>query len=392
VAKGTIRWTVPSPERNVSVVHLGADNVVLWSRTTQTLHSLDTATGQTRWPAVATASLLDELGEGGLASTRRANAGQIIELIEADFGPLRVNNAARTRRNADVPRILAGEAVVSLIDARGRAVGIDRYSGRVLWQSALALDTVNHLAVGPETLAVAGLAAPGTEAQASRVLLLDQATGRLRFPVVEDEQPVVSLELAPDRGLVVTTQSRLTLLDADHGSTRWRIELDPRGGNRRVVVAQDSLFLIDNAGLTGIDLPTGNRRGTRSLTNRNAQLKPHGDGLIGLLNESPVSNICVRLDPALNTRWRDAIAVGEKRFTRLDVGRNHAFVVQTNRRIDRGTLNLFVLELGTGRLVAHLVLRELLPNSVPSVVRVLDDHLLLGGRDWVLLIPGAAER
>lgn len=390
VATGKVRWNVRAPAKSLSIIQLGVDNLVLWSRTDRKLHGLDATTGKTLWPPIPVAPLLEELGEGGLASTRRANAGQIIELIEADFGPIHPNNnAALANRNVRIPRIVAGEAVVCIVDAQGRAAGIDRYTGRVLWQSALALDTVGHIAVGPEALAVAGLAAPGTEAQASRVMLLDQVTGRLRFPVIEDDQPVTWLGLASDRGLLVASQARLALVDADHGSTRWRIELDPRGGNRRVMVAEDSLFLADNSGLTSLDLLTGVRRGGRGLANRNVQLKPYRSGLVGLLHEGAVTNICVQLDRQLNAKWRDAIQVADKRFVKFELGRDHAFVVQIDRRLERGRLDLFALELGTGRLVAHRPLTGLLPNPMPTELRVLRNHLLLGGRDWVLLIPGA---
>ncbi|MEM7624672.1 MAG: PQQ-binding-like beta-propeller repeat protein [Planctomycetota bacterium] len=391
VATDQVRWDVPAPEENLAVIQQGEDNIILWSRNQRKLFGLDTLTGKALWPAIQISPLLEELGEGGLASTRRANAGQIIKLIEADFGPVRRNqiNPGLANRNVRTPRVVAGDAVVCVVDPGGRSVGIDRYTGRVLWQSALALDAVSHVAVGPGVLVVAGLAAPGKEAQASRVILLDQVTGRLRFPVVEDDEPVTWIQLAPEHGLVVASQGRLTLLDADNGSTRWRIDLAAEAGNRRWVIAQDSVYAVDNAGLMGFDLTTGDRREAPGLLNRNAQLLAHGNELVGLFTEGAAANTCGKIGPELDFRWRDAIELPNKRFVRFTLDGGHVFVVHLDRLLERGRLNLFALELDTGRLVAQRSFTRLLPNPMPTELRVLDNHLLLGGREWVLLVPGA---
>ena len=258
---GLPHWDVESPDLHLTLVHAGVDNLMLWSRTKRTLYGFDTATGRQLWPPIDAAQRLGELGEGGLAPTRRAHAGQVIELIEQDLGPIRARERPDQRaKNSAVPRVVASESSVCVIDNRGRAIGIDRYTGRLLWQSALPVDTVSHLALGPDGLAVGGLAAPGTEAQAGRVILLDQVTGRMRFPVVEDDQAVSALRLLPDHGLLVLGQSRLSLLSTDHGTTLWRVDLEGRPANRQIHAAGDALFVFNNAALISLDPVTGERR------------------------------------------------------------------------------------------------------------------------------------
>ena len=391
VTRKVARWEVPEPAQNLALIHLGEDNLILWSRSDRLLHGMDTSTGQPLWPPIAVMPLLDQLGEGGLASTRRANAGQIIELIEANFGPIpRGNNAAlANRQTRAIPTIAAGDAVVGVVDAQGRAAGIDRYTGRVLWQSALPVDTVNHLAIGAEVLAVGGLAAPGTDAQAGRLILLDQFTGRPRFPVVEDDQPLTWLGFSPDRGVVAASADRLTLYDADHGATRWRVDLLPQTGARQVVMSGEAVYLSDNNSIHSIDITTGKRRAALPLTHRNVQLRSYRDGLVALVHDNALSNSCVALDADLRVVWRDVIQVPQKRFLRLELGLDHAFVVQLDRQVERGRLNLFALENQTGRLVEQRALTELKPHPVPTDLRVLPDGIVLSGRDWTVLVPGS---
>lgn len=198
LSRGETRWTIDAPEAGFHVVDQGRDNLVFFSRQSGELLGLDAATGKRTWPAIQAMPLLADLGEGGLAKSRAANAGGLLSVIEADFGPL---NQARVVPIADESAatliVLAGEAVACVVDAKGRAFGMDRLNGQVLWQSALPVDVVTHARVMDDVLAVAGTVSPGTEAQSGRLLLIDLATGRLRFPAIEDQLTAVDLRFTP---------------------------------------------------------------------------------------------------------------------------------------------------------------------------------------------------
>ena len=113
--------------------------------------------------------------------------------------------------------------------------------------------------------------------------------------------------------------------------------------------------------------------------------------MLGIVTDSAPSNSLVAYDVWLNVRWRDAIHLKEKYLLRLHCGDRYAFVVHVKRTPPRGRMELFVVESDTGRLRAHRVVANLRPNLVPSQLKTVGNHLVLGGRDWTLIFPGATD-
>lgn len=384
------RWRVDAPDPNLLLVSLGADNIILWSRTSQRLHGLDPASGEALWPAIPLGSLLADLGEGGLAQTRQANAGQIIELLEADLGPIN-QQPARRQAGGLAPRLAANDAVVCVVDRQGRAAGIDRYTGQVLWQTALPIDQFsNQIEVGPDVLAVAGLAAPRTEVQAGRVLMLDLVTGRQRFPVVEESEPVRWMGFTPDGDLVVLRRDQASLLDRRNGGTRWRIPLENVNGNVRAVVSGQTLFVHDHARVMSFTLADGQPRADANIPLRNLRVFADDGGLITLLPTNNVPDRCLALDADLNPRWQDAVVLEPKQFFSHALGPRHCFVSAKPEHNTKDQLLIFALERQTGRLAAEVVLEDLEPFPNPGAMRAMNGHLMVSGRGWVILVPGAA--
>lgn len=384
------RWQVAAPDQGLRLIDQSPDTLILWSARSGRLHGLDAATGRALWPAVNAQPLLEDLGVGGLREARAANAGEILEIIEADFGPInreRLNNPAPDAPPPP-PTVLAGEAVVCVVDGTGRAFGLDRTTGQVLWQSALPLDTVTHLRVVDEVLGVAGVVSPDTEAQAGRFLLVDLATGRLRLPAIEELEPATWLGFAPGGDLIVLTKSRATLYDRRDGGARWRLPLGDFVGNPSVVPADDVLFLYGKLRLVAIDLLAGRFRSQGPhVLSRNAVLglTLGGDG--ALFSLAPEAS--VKLDADLVVRWQDALADEPKRMITQRLGDRHVFVLTQFSVPDAApALRVVALERDTGRLVGTAPLPDLGPVSTVNTLEVLRDHLMIAGRQQIVLIPG----
>jgi len=381
------RWTVPLPDENLILVHLGQDNVLLWSVSTGRLHGLDAATGRAIWPAIQARTLLEDLGEGGLAQTRRDNAGQIIELFELDLGPneLRAN---RPRGGANPqPRVVAGRAVVCIVDHKGRTLGIDRYTGLVLWQSALAVDLVTHIKVMDDVIAVAGVAAPGTESEAGRVLLIDLATGEPRFPPSENREHAYRLDFTPSGDLLVLTRTQATLLDRLGGGIRWRTDLGQLTRSPTLIAADGVVFIHDNTGIVSLDLSTGQVLGESAhLPARGVNVALGGDGQLFSLTKQHSSTQHANLALA----WRDAIAHEGNRLFNQCLGEQHVLILaHAETPPQRNNFMLYALERSTGRIVDEMRLQNITVNSGSAAMRIVNNALLLTGHGQITIVPGA---
>lgn len=384
-------WITFLPERDLTLAHLGRDNLLLWSAETGRLYGLDAATGRPSWPAIAVGPLLTELGEGGLAGARRVHAGAVLDVIEAEFGgqeQVRLDReiAAAAEAEAGVARVVAGQGVALVIDGRGRAAGIDRYTGRALWQNALPIDLFTDAAIGEDVVAVAGLAAPGGETQAGRVMLVDLVTGRLRFLPIEDREAIVWLGFSPSGDLAVATASRVSLYGRRDGGLRWRVPLSEFTGEPRILATDEALFLADNARLSAVDLKAG--RLTPSIVNTLARgvLISGGDRLLHL---TPQDVTAISKDLTLS--WRDAIELDPKRLLYHAAERDHVLVVtQPAPEAENAGVRLFAIERRTGRIVAESVIGGFSPSRPPTDLRPMDGQVLITSRGRITVVPGAA--
>ncbi|MEM6458088.1 MAG: PQQ-binding-like beta-propeller repeat protein [Planctomycetota bacterium] len=385
------RWEAALPVGGLRLVHAGPQTVVLWSERRRLLYGLDAATGEALWPPASAPPLLEDLGPGGLAAARRSHAGQIIELIEADFGGnLRAGRAEDPRAGDDQPpRVIAGASVVAVIDNRGRAFGLDRATGAVLWQTALPLDTVSHAVPTDDAAAVAGLAAPGTEAQAGRLMLLDLATGRLRFPPIETPDPILRLAVGRDGDLTAIHGGVAARFARRDGTLRWRRPIEGFAPAPELLETETALVLYGGANLITLDRNTGQTRHTgANPTPRRpgpaTPMTPHRDRLIGVGPEG-VAAFDERLDPL----WHDALPGVPRRVVASVLGQDHVFAVTRRGSAVNAPLDVVAIELDTGRAVARGPLPERFNAQTLQTLRVLDRHLVLAGRDLIAVLPEA---
>lgn len=386
------RWQSPLSPDGWRLVDQGADNVVLWMPLGQQLVALNAATGEPLWAPTLAGPLLEDLGEGGLAESRRANADGLLSVIEADFGPINQGaiNAGFGGGAAQVqpPRVLAGEAVVAVVDAKGRAFGLDRTSGLVLWQSALPVDAVTHARVVDDVLAVAGTVSPGTEAQSGRFLLIDLATGRPRFPPVEDNDLAIDLQFTPGGDPLVFTRTQLLRYDRRDGGLRWRLPLADFNGVPQVVAAGNVLFIYDRVRLLSVDLDRGviQQQAPNLLTRSTTPGVTVGrdQTLYSLTPEGSVA-----FDADLVVRWQDGLASLPKQLVTQCLGEQHVFVFERYQGLGSPPgLRLSALDRASGKIVAHTMLTNLGQAGELTTVELLRDHLLLAGRNDIALIPG----
>ena len=306
---------LPDPD-DPRLVDLGSDNFLLYSTDTGRLTCLDSRTGREAWPTVEVAALLDEVGDRrDLAERRRAAAGNVLTIIEGDN---QFANDLRAQRGQPVPPpagiaaplVLASDTVVAVVDPGGRAVGIDRYTGRALWHFTLPAEAVTTARVLDDLLVIAGVLSPDSDAQSAVFAALDLATGRPRFPVREDPQdelPLRWIGANPDGDLLVLSDQQLALHGRDDGRPRWRIELNDLDSPPRPVSAGDILFLITAGQVLSIDARTGTliHRGPRTGDPANATIQLLGHD--GSLFVADAAEITAR-DRLGKLLWRDALA------------------------------------------------------------------------------------
>ncbi|MBB6431481.1 outer membrane protein assembly factor BamB family protein [Algisphaera agarilytica] len=388
------RWETPQYTKSWRLIDQGVDNLVLWQPQAQQLVALSASNGENLWNPIQVMPLLEDLGEGGLAKSRQANAGGLLSVIQADFGPINANQNPRERLGnpgnlgQTPPHVLAGEAVVTVIDARGRAFGLDRSSGLVLWQSALPIDVVSLARVRDDVLAVLGTVSPGTEAQSGRFLLIDLATGRMRFPPIENQEPSSDLMFSEDGDAVLFSRNQMMRYDRRDGGLRWRLDMPPFNGTPTLMPAGDRVFINDRIRLLSIDLELGVvQRQTPNLLNRTTT----GGVTLGrdqmLYSLSPEALFA--LDADLNVRWQDSLASLPKQLVSHRVGERHVFAFEQYRGPEGPPgMRLSAFDRSNGRLIAQTMLTNLGNAGALTTVELLRDHLLVAGRGEIALIPG----
>ncbi len=381
----TPRWTVPAPPGDPHLVDQDDHHALLWSAAAGTIHALSTRDGSPLWPAVEVLPLLREVGDHGLAERRRATAGDVLDVVEGDAALLRqVRGEVTPDRTDQPPRVVAGESVVCVIDGRGRAVGLDRYTGRALWHFAMPMDAVTHAALIDDVLAVAGVTAPDTESASSMVVVLDLVTGRPRFPGIEDRDPVQWLGAAPGGDPLLLTQTQLTRHDRRDGQLLWRLTLGHPVADPAVTLSDDILYISGESRLLAVDLASA------ALLAAAPDLPGRTDGvgfngrLIALSPDGATA-----LNPDLSTAWRDAIHLQPKRLTTQRLGERHVALLAQPPGGGLDTIHLYLLDADTGRIVAELVTPPGRVGSTPVTVRLLENHLLLAARGQTLIIPGS---
>lgn len=247
-------WRVEVGESGASVLSIDDEFVLLWNgdvtEDNPWIEMISTLTGRSIWHYASMAEDLGPAIEEPIAERRR-NRG--------DFrrGSRRRVQAARYHIAAD-----AGSVVVG--GRNGNIVCIDRQTGNVRWRVSDMLAQIDHIAVDPQALVVAGTHPidpneEGLSRSRGQVLLLDIATGRVSTEIELDAEASVQWMDVSDNGqLLYATADAFTCYDLYRQERRW-VNSDAMMQQPSWIDLTDGMLLVLNQpeGFWRIDLATG---------------------------------------------------------------------------------------------------------------------------------------
>ena len=269
------RWRAAVGEGAVQLLWLDERAAVLWRPEAGEVLALSADTGAPLWLTVNTAQALEAAGDPAQRAAQNPHQQRFLEEMMLNR-PVLVRNGriAVQRPGGDEPApsfVQCNEAVIAIADARGRMVGVDRATGQVLWRALSPLQSLTALHLDDEHLAAAGVNNPGTDVQASGVLVLDPLTGEPRFPVIEDSDPIRYLSISPSGLLVYLSGSTVAAHHVSDGTPAWRLQATGSALAGTGWVGED-LLLLAEAEQAGsalfVDLAAGKLQFSTFVSNR----------------------------------------------------------------------------------------------------------------------------
>lgn len=397
------------------VLAVSDEQVLLWEPTTSVLSALDASTGDPAWPPTRLSEPLASLGDpAAREGAQPPEMRRFRDLIDADNGPIVIRNGQVVieRPEAEAGYVVAvSDAVVCVGDRRGALVGIDRHTGRVLWQKVIGVDRVDGARAEGELLAVWGANSVGSDAAGGAVQLLDLLTGEAKLPLIEDKEAAQWAGFAGEDHIAVASAAGVTAYRTSDGGVVWRSntrELPPLTGQGWA--SSDLIILgVNEDGLLCLDAATGE---TLQRFHRFVFAGP-GAAPPQLVEDQwhlMSSAHAVALGPDAKLQWRDALSTSGDHLVQQLVGERYVVLVslavdgvsvpvgmvglqdRPERPADgvpRPAYQLVVLDRGTGAMVAEYGLD--LPAGAIETLRgqFLDNHLLLSLGDRTLVVPGA---
>lgn len=391
-------WSLRTDMSDAVALGVSTEQVLLYSPRRGELAALNGRNGEPDWPARHVASLLREVSEEDrLPEDRNRVEPELLNLITPG------NNRGGARQAVDVMsdherpiedvQVRASESVVVLADAAGRAVGIDRYTGSVLWRLRSPIDELAGITLGEDAVALYGNSDAADSAHAGRLLVLDLVTGRPRIPTIH-------LGAALPRWSAFTGRNKLVLIDLagvvaydlTNAQVAWRtnpstlpLTGEAWAGDQRVIVP-------DNGGVAHlIDAETGEV--VRRISAEARRRSPPSDArLVKHTAFLMAAGSIVALDEDGRVAWRDATDPDLRGFVRQWVGQTHLAVLSivpskpTDAQRDPGR-RLFFFERDGGRLVAQYRLGAQVGAIDASASQLIDDALLLSTDQGVIALP-----
>ena len=422
-------WEASVPDADVELLAINDEHLILWSETTGELSSLDTTTGEAAWPSLKPIDLLDSLSDGvEPGQVGPPEQREFMQMIDVN-APVVVRGGRVVVERAEPPRgylTAVGDGVICVADRQGGVVGVDRHSGRVLWQTAVQVERVSRLTLEGDALAVAGVSGAGTDAMSGAIRVLDPLTGEAVLPVLEDKEPAQWIGFvgevtrgdgqgaaAPGDGLMlVATSDQVTAHRLDDGEVVWRLRVaGPPLTGRGWAGAE--LLLLDTNGdaLLAIDPATGELRQRLRIRRRGG-----GAGAVPTLVEGQwqlmgaANAMALRSDGRV--AWRAARGDGAGRLDLVQqfVGDQQVILlsgVETSGddadMLPQGFMDpelaadprrrdgrrLLILDRITGRLEGEYRLADLPGSLNPEVAQFLEDHLAVASGDNTVVIPSS---
>ena len=394
-ASGEPLWSRATDSMDAFALGVTAEQVLLYSTQRGELTAINGRTGELDWPVRHVTSLLREVTEEDrLPEDRNRVAPELLELLTPGNQNRRAADIlADPDRPIEKVQVMASESVVVVADVAGRVVGLDRYTGSVLWRLRSPIDELSGMTIGEDAVALHGNSYAADSAHAGRLLVLDLVTGRPRMPTLH-------LGAALPRWSAFTGRNKLVLIDLagvvaydlNNAQVAWRTNPstlpligDAWAGDQTVIVP-------DNGGVAHlIDTETGQVR--QRISAEAQRRSPPSDatlteGQTFLLSAGSV----VALNKEWRVVWRDAADPDRKFFVRHWVGQSHVAVLSlvparpTDAQREPHAW-LFFFERANGRLVTQYRLSEALGRIDSDASALIDHALLLSTEEGVVALP-----
>lgn len=403
-------WERPAPGGDAQLLVLAHDQLLFWSQDTGRLVALDAATGDPLWPALSTPALLEPLGTAAeRAAQRPAEQREFMQMIDVNAPIVVRGGQVIIERPKPEPGYLiaVGDGVVCVADRLGGVVGVDRQTGRMLWQKAVPIERVAALTAHGDTLAMIGVSGVGTDAQSGVVQVLDLLTGEPRLPMLEDKSPPQWVGFAGEDLLIVATADQVTGHRMNDGGVIWRVGVEGAPLTGVGWASSDAVVLgVNGDGLLMLDADTGetlHRLFRQRVIGPGASTPTLVDDQWHLLASSAAMVLTSRGEE----RWRDAIEPGGHLVQQL-IGDRYVVLLSAadaaaaapaarmfpgDNRVDatdEPAYRLYVLERASGRIVDEYAL-DVPPGTIePLRGTLLPNRIILAAGDRTLVVPGAS--
>jgi len=402
------RWRAQLPTGGSwRLLRLSDEQVVLWSPNQPRVLVLNGQTGERAWPMLEARSLLAE--EVGEPPRRRPELeqDQARRLRLGEQGgqrgvAVRLAQLARQGEEGGERRVYVSStpSVLTVIGRHGRAVGLAVHTGKVLWRAQLGVEQVSSVTARSRAIAVAGLHATGRGSSRARVTLLDPITGeRIRPPLEPAFDGLPQWLGFVGERLLVAGESDVQAYRVGDGQMMWRHTLAGGQFIGRGFAGHRWLGLMVQLGASqhwqlfapGSGEPLSELQFDPPQT-LNRATTPQRCHLLGLRR-------AVAVGPDGRVRWRDAIALPDKRLLGQRLTRRYVALLarpasepagdDEARSGERGLLCL--LERSTGRIARTYRLPARFDNDTLAAPTPVAGGFAIAGDGQTLLIPAAEK-
>lgn len=254
------RWSVDVGQQPVRLIDADDQHLVLHRSNPQQVVTLDMDTGQAIQMPIDVRGVLDQArGAQDTENPGDEAEQQFVRML--NLAPLRLQNGVLVPTDMDQPTVYhvhASQGLVVLADSQGTVAAVHIESGRMLWTARFSVDRLESMDVEQDTVLLKGVTGQGSDAASQAIWLLDVSTGQPRLPPMEMTGQIVDASLDQGQRLIVTLGDEITGIDADTGTTLWRVRLPDNLTDRVVSVRGQRAYLADQLGaINQIDTTTG---------------------------------------------------------------------------------------------------------------------------------------
>ena len=415
-----VRWRFRVPTPRVELLALTEDQILLWDPLSGSLSALDAQTGEVIWRRL---NVIDHLQSGLIPNGQEQVPGQAQRVWRNLDRPNdeRILIQRIAERRNDQIMLAINDMVICAADNDGGVIGLDRYTGELMWRADCPLKKIQLIDLNESVLAVAGQRSDPSSKRQGTLMLIDAFTGDPRFALHDDPQQIRWLQHCREDLLAYCSSDRIVMYDLNEGDVAWWTTLQ---GQHFTGQGQSSdgllmLLLWDIHGtILALDNPSGrvvNRIGLPLSRKRHAKIdfqQSAGDWHV------LTSSQALALNAESEVRWSDAIdedrlknlelqLVGDEYVVLVDRDLDPRQVPRARQRglralqLERGEKNrkrnaevnhtVYLLDRRGGGIVGQWPLDPLnAPLDLQRAV-LLDNRIVLSTNSSLIVVPGSRQ-